>query len=37
MHPDTPQHYDYITMENITGSIEGFLNIKPRTQFWHRL
>ena len=24
-----PWHHDYITMENITGSIESFLNIKP--------
>lgn len=37
LHPDTPQHYDYITIENITGSIESFLNIKPWTQFWHKL
>lgn len=34
MRPDTPQHYEYITMENVTGSIESFLNIKPWTQFY---
>ena len=34
MRPDTPQHYEYVTMENVTGSIESFLNIKPWTQFY---
>lgn len=34
MRPDTPQHYQYIRMEDVTGEIESFLNIKPWTQFY---
>lgn len=34
MRPDTPQHYEYITMEHVTGQVECFLNIKPWTQFF---
>lgn len=34
MRPDTPQLYEYITVENITGSIENFININPWTQFF---
>lgn len=34
MRPDTPQHYEYITMQDVTGQIESFLNIKPWTQFY---
>lgn len=34
MRPDTPQHYQYIHMERVTGEIESFLNIKPWTQFY---
>lgn len=34
MRPDTPQHYEYITMENIEGKIKNFININPWTQFF---
>lgn len=34
MRPDTPQHYEYITLENIEGNITNFININPWTQFF---
>ena len=34
MRPDTPQHYEYILMEDIQGSITNFININPWTQFY---
>lgn len=35
LRPDTPQCYEYITVENITGDILGsFINISPWTQFF---
>ncbi len=34
MRPDTPQLYEYITVENITGSTDHFLYIQPWTQFF---
>lgn len=34
MRTDTPQHYEYITVENITGSCGSFLFIHPWTQFY---
>lgn len=34
MRPDTPQHYEYITVENITGQAHSFLYVKPWTQFF---
>ncbi len=34
MRPDTPQHYEYIRMEEITGEIDSFININPWTQFY---
>ena len=34
MRPDTPQHYEYITVEAVEGRIENFLNINPWTQFF---
>ena len=35
LRPDTPQHYEYITVENVDGSILGsFININPWTQFF---
>ena len=33
MRPDTPQHYEYITVENISGSAVRILGIFPWTQF----
>jgi len=32
--PDTPQHYVYITIENITGQARSFIFVKPCTQFF---
>ena len=32
MRPDTPQRYEYITVEDIEGNIVNFLNINPWTQ-----
>ena len=34
MRPDTPQHYEYITVEQVEGKVENFLNINPWTQFY---
>jgi polygalacturonase len=34
MRPDTPQNYEYITVENISGSVGSFLYVKPWTQFF---
>ena len=34
MRPDTPQHYEYITVENITGTTGSFLVVRPWTQFF---
>ena len=34
MRPDTPQHYEYITVEDIKGSANSLLYIKPWTQFF---
>ncbi len=34
MRPDTPQRYEYITIENVTGWCSGLLNIAPWTQFF---
>ncbi|MBR6252011.1 MAG: exopolygalacturonase [Bacteroidales bacterium] len=34
MRPDTPQLYEYITVESITGSIKNFITVKPWTQFY---
>jgi polygalacturonase len=34
MRPDTPQRYEYITVEDITGPVRNFLLVKPWTQFY---
>lgn len=34
MRPDTPQHYEYITVQDIEGKITNFININPWTQFF---
>ena len=34
MRPDTPQHYEYISMDDIEGKITNFININPWTQFF---
>ena len=34
MRPDTPQHYEYITVEDIRGRCDRFLFIHPWTQFY---
>ena len=34
MRPDTPQNYEYITVEDITGNVGSFLYIRPWTQFF---
>jgi polygalacturonase len=34
MRPDTPQNYEYITVEDITGFVSNFIFIKPWTQFF---
>lgn len=34
MRPDTPQRYEYITVEDITGNGKNFLLVKPWTQFY---
>lgn len=34
MRPDTPQQYEYITVENIKGDAKNFLLVRPWTQFY---
>jgi polygalacturonase len=34
MRPDTPQHYEYITVEDVKGSMTNFININRWTQFF---
>ncbi len=34
MRPDTPQHYEYVLVEGITGHCDRFLFIHPWTQFF---
>lgn len=34
MRPDTPQNYEFILVEDITGNASSFLYIKPWTQFF---
>ena len=34
MRPDTPQHYEYVTVENIKGTTGSFLVVRPWTQFF---
>lgn len=34
MRPDTPQKYEFITVENITGPVRNFILVKPWTQFF---
>lgn len=34
MRPDTPQRYEYITVEEITGNVGQFIYIQPWTQFY---
>ena len=34
MRPDTPQHYEHITVEGMTGKCRSFLVVKPWTQFY---
>lgn len=34
MRPDTPQHYEYITVEDMEGKVGSFININPWTQFY---
>lgn len=34
MRPDTPQKYEFVTVENVTGSVGSILDLKPWTQFF---
>ena len=34
MRPDTPQNYEFITVENITGNAYSLIYVKPWTQFF---
>lgn len=34
MRPDTPQLYEYITVEDVTAKVKNFVTIKPWTQFF---
>ena len=34
MRPDTPQHYEYVSIEDIQGDCRNFLYINPWTQFF---
>lgn len=32
--PDTPQHYEYVTIEDVSGDCNSFLVVRPWTQFF---
>lgn len=34
MRPDTPQHYEYVTVEDLKGQCASFLVVRPWTQFF---
>lgn len=34
MRPDTPQHYEFVTVEEMTGQCGSFLVVRPWTQFF---
>ena len=34
MRPDTPQHYEYVTVEDMTGKCGSFIVVRPWTQFF---
>lgn len=34
MRPDTPQHYEYVTIEHAEGFVRNFISIHPWTQFF---
>lgn len=34
MRPDTPQHYEYVSLDNLSGRCGSFLVIRPWTQFY---
>ena len=34
MRPDTPQHYEYVRVEDLTGDCASFLVVRPWTQFF---
>lgn len=34
MRPDTPQQYEYVTVEDITGNAKNFILVAPWTQFY---
>ena len=36
MRPDTPQHYEKIRVENVSGTCNSFLVIRPWTQFYNK-
>jgi len=36
MRPDTPQHYQYVAVEGITGNCGSFLVVRPWTQFYKK-
>jgi hypothetical protein len=34
MRPDTPQIYEYVTIERLNGKVKNFINVNPWTQFF---
>ena len=34
MRPDTPQHYEYVTIEDVSGDCSSFLVVRPWTQYF---
>ena len=35
LRPDTPQHYEYVSVEDMTGAARTVLRLKPWTQYYH--
>lgn len=36
MRPDTPQHYEFVRVENFTGKCRNFVLVRPWTQFYEK-
>ena len=35
MRPDTPQHYEYVTVDNVSGNVGSFIVVRPWSQFFN--
>lgn len=35
MRPDTPQHYEYVTVDNVSGNVGSYIVVRPWSQFFN--